>query len=48
MDLTKGFRFYSRFKYVRYFKFCVNALVERYPVRLDDYIISKGERVFNQ
>jgi len=35
MDLTKGFRFYSRFKCARKFKFCVSALVKRYPGQQD-------------
>ena len=31
-DLVQVSRFYSSFKYVRKFKFCVSAVVKRYPV----------------
>ena len=34
LDSTKGFSSYTSFKYVRKFKFCVNALVKRYQLNV--------------
>jgi len=34
LDLIKRFRFYSSFKCLLKFKFCVSSLVKRYPARM--------------